>query len=131
MARISNKFLWKLATTVAGGIIGYHSATDEKDRLLYTLAGMVGGNLLGELTSGLVPEQKDTRNYNCYQGNKLVYTGICYNHRRDIRMYEHERSSKQFTHVKFGPARTRSTAILIERQRIIRMKPIYNIQHKG
>ena len=62
-------------------------------------------------------------------GKKRVYDGICAEHRVDARMNEHERAGKIFdTGITDNP-KPLSAARKLERKRIQRFTPKYNIHH--
>ena len=75
--------------------------------------------------------KNDTVNYTCYYKGRRVYEGICYGHRIDARIAEHEACGKLFDEVVVSKSKPRAKALIIERKRIFRHKPIFNIQHNS
>jgi hypothetical protein len=130
MATVKQKTWCTLLGMAVGGVTGYLLAEKEEDRLAYTLSGAALGGLGGYGFAHLLKEPCDTVNYSCFDGKKRVYEGICYEDRKEIRMSEHESNGKVFTHVHFSNTKPRSQALVIEKKRIQRHKPKYNIQHK-
>jgi len=101
----------------------------------YTLGEALGRGAIGAgtgyLLSEVVGESNDTVNYTYYNGKKRVYEGITREDRLDARIDEHERSGKKFTHVVYDDAKPRSEAIEIEKERIWKFQPKYNIHHNS
>lgn len=71
----------------------------------------------------------DTVNYSLYRKRKLVYHGIAYADRLDSRLYEHESCGKMFDDCVYDEAKPRHKAAGLERKRIAKDRPLYNIQH--
>jgi hypothetical protein len=74
-------------------------------------------------------QENDTLNYTLWCRNKLVYHGICYSDRMDIRLNEHELRGVIFDEYDHDHAEPRDKAIGLERSRIRRDRPKYNIHH--
>lgn len=70
-----------------------------------------------------------TVNYTLKRGKKVVYHGITKKNRIDQRELEHIKKGKKFTLMEYEDALPRKWALYIEKNRIKRDKPIYNIQH--
>lgn len=73
----------------------------------------------------------DTVNYTLKHNGKRVYDGISKEYRLDTRIREHNASGKIFNEVVFDGPKTNMEAANLERYRIRRFKPQYNIQHKS
>jgi len=73
--------------------------------------------------------ENDTCNYTLYHKRKLVYHGVAYEDRLDARLCEHQLSGKIFDDCVYDYARPRHKALKIERNRIKKDRPKYNIQH--
>ena len=70
-----------------------------------------------------------TVNYTLKRGKKVVYHGITKKYRINQRELEHIKKGKKFTLMEYEDALPRIWALYIEKNRIKRDKPIYNIQH--
>lgn len=122
---IQNEFR-ELLGTALGGYVGHQLAPTENVKPLTTVIGLLVGNYL---TKQLFGEPKDTVNYTLIYKGRRVYEGICYHDRKQMRRIEHLVSGKKFSSVKFDSPKERTRALNIERMRIRKYKPIYNVQH--
>lgn len=97
--------------------------------LKYQLVATVLGFFLGWKAAQRFGSANTTVNYTLYRGRKRVYEGITYFKRFPKRMQEHRKAGKRFTHVRIGRPRPRKEALSIERKRIKRFRPRYNVLH--
>jgi hypothetical protein len=118
---------------IIGGAIGVYLADKatiaENDKPLIVIGGMLLGGWMGGEISDSFSEPADTVNYTLYHKGRRVYEGICYHDRKSSRLFEHVCAGKKFTTWKFGAPITRSSALEIERKRIKKYQPFYNIHH--
>ncbi len=92
---------------------------------------LVGGTLF--LAAKLIDEifsLENTVNYSLKRLGKTVYHGICYEDRLNCRLAAHERNGKIFDECVYDHPVDRETAARIERKRIRRAWPRYNVHHK-
>ena len=134
MATKNQKLFGSIAGAAAGGAGAHYWAKnneniDEKDVIWYTLGGALLGALTGYGVACLLGSPNDTANYTHYNKKKRVYEGIAYEHRFDTRQTEHKASGKVFTRVVKDKPKTRSEALKLEKERILKYKPINNIHH--
>jgi hypothetical protein len=95
-------------------------------KLLAIFGGIyVGAAILDSLTG----EEHDTVNYTLWYKGKKVYHGICYADRLEARINEHFSSGKKFDNYTCGSSKPRSRALNLERKKIYRDIPRYNIHH--
>jgi len=128
MATKKQKKWGTILGAIAGGIITYRNTKGEEDRFLEVLAGIAAGAAGGYvLANAFGPD--DTVNYSCFHKKERVYEGICYDDRRDLRIIEHKANGKIITKVRFDKPKPRSEAVLLEKSRIKRHRPKYNIVH--
>ena len=92
-------------------------------------SGIVGG-ILGMRIQRLFEAPRNTVNYTLYRGRKRVYEGVTYFRRLPKRLDEHRQSGKRFSRVLTGKPTTRKRALAIEKKRIHKYKPRYNVAHK-
>lgn len=74
--------------------------------------------------------KRDTVIYFLRNGRKIVYVGIAYLTRAEIRIAEHRRSGKVFNRVDWSRPMPRAKALSRERQFIQTLQPRYNIQSR-
>lgn len=107
---------------------------NQKTSLGQALIGLgvvVGsGYLLASALDMLFGSSNDTVNYKLKHRGRTVYHGICYEDNLDARLNKHTSSGKKFDECVYDGAKTREHASILERTRIRRDKPKYNIQHK-
>ena len=73
----------------------------------------------------------DTVNYKLYYKKRLVYHGVTFEDRLDARLCEHEASGKVFDDCVYDDAKPRKRALNIERRKVRRDRPAYNIHHNS
>jgi hypothetical protein len=113
--------------------LGYEKAKTKNEK--YTFGKVLGRGLLGAggglLIAEIFGEPNDTVNYSLYNERKHVYEGITLDGRIDIRSAEHKKAGKKFTRIVFDNAKPRSEALDLEKKRIYRRRPKYNVQHNS
>ena len=96
------------------------------ERLLYLGGALwVTAKIIDAITA-----EHDTVNYSLYRKRQLVYHGIAYEDRLDARLNEHAKD-KKFDDCIYDHAKPRHRAAKLERKRILRDRPVYNIQHNS
>jgi hypothetical protein len=123
-----NRQLITVTGMIAGGLKAYQLTEKKENILPNVLLGVGIGGLSMHLLCIALSEPKDTVNYTCYRKRKNVYEGITYVDRKSKRVVEHKADGKKFSHVVFSRPKPRSAALLTEKRRIIKHKPLYNIQ---
>lgn len=124
---------WVCALIGAGLNIwaGHQKAKENNEE--YTGEKILGRGLLGAggglIVAEVFGEPNDTVNYSLHHKRKRVYEGIAYEDRLDMRITEHRNSGKVFSNCVFDDAKPRSEAIDLERKKITRFRPKYNVQH--
>ena len=94
------------------------------------LLAILGGIYVGaKILDGFSGEEHDTINYTLWYRGKKVYHGVCYIDRLEARINEHALSGKKFDKYTYGTAKPRSRALNVERKKIYRDIPKYNIHH--
>lgn len=88
---------------------------------------MVGG-ISGYGLATIFGTPNDTVNYTHYYKGKRVYEGVTYSDRFKKRMAEHRAKGKNFNRVLKDHPKPRVEAIKLERERIIKYRPVNNIQ---
>jgi hypothetical protein len=121
--------LWTTVGVAGGHAVGraLGNTEEEKKRYSSNLRWVGGLSALG-ISLATMPK-KDAVNYIFYQGDKRVYDGITTVDRMKIRPKEHIRGGKKFTKVCYSAPKTRNEALALERYRIKRFKPDFNIHH--
>ncbi len=91
---------------------------------------ILGGAIwLGAKVLDAITTPHDTVNYALYRKKRLVYHGVTYEDRLDMRLDEHEGCGKVFDDCVYDDAKPRRQALSLERKRIRRDKPVYNKHH--
>ena len=134
MATKNEKIIGTLISVGIGGYLAHKWATDQDDIkeeniIWYTLGGILLGGIGGYGISCLLGSPNNTVNYTHYNKGKRVYEGITYAERFDARMVEHKANGKVFTRVVKDSPKPRVEALQLEKQRILKYKPINNVQH--
>jgi hypothetical protein len=133
MATKNQKIIGLILGAVMGGVIANRKAIKNKktdsERLNKVMYGGIIGSLSGYGLSVLFGSSNDTVNYQLLRGKKGVYHGITYKERFETRKLEHIKTGKKFTSFTVGKAIPRVDALQLEKQLIIKDKPVYNIQH--
>lgn len=129
MATKKQKTWGTILGAIAGGIIAYQQSNEADNKLLKTLGGALLGGAGGYGLACVFGELDNTINYSCFYKKHRVYEGICYEDRIDARIIEHKMNGKKITHIRYDKPKPRSEAALLEKTRIKRFKPKYNIQH--
>jgi hypothetical protein len=137
MATKNEKLLGTLLGASLGGIIASkHQAeqnnnTEEPYDIWYTLKGVFLGGISGYGLASIFGSPNDTVNYTHFLKGKRVYEGITYADRFNKRMREHKANGKLFTKVIKDLPKPRIEALKLEKARIIKYRPINNIQHNS
>lgn len=134
MATKNEKIYGSIAGAAVGGTGAYLWAKNNKkikdeDVIWYAIGGILLGALSGYGLACLLGSPNDTVNYTHYNNRKRVYEGITYADRFDTRMAEHKANGKLFTRVVKDAPKPRVEALKLEKERILKYKPINNIQH--
>ncbi len=133
MATRNEKLFGSFIGVMIGGFIGSlladREGVENEDRWKYVLRGAAIGGFSGYGAACLLDSKNNTVNYQLYNGKKLVYHGITYDHRIDNRNGEHQSSGKLFTKMIVDVPKPRVEALQRERALIKRDKPKYNIQY--
>lgn len=95
----------------------------------YIIGGGVGGGAVGYVAALVLGSADDTVNYCLFKGRRPVYHGITLANRLDARKNEHLRRGLIFDKVLKDKPKARQDARLLEKKRIKKHHPIYNIQH--
>jgi hypothetical protein len=91
---------------------------------------MLGVIFLGAYAlNSYLTRDHDTVNYVLFYKNRVVYHGVCYEDRLEARLDEHERRGLIFDEYDFDHAKPRQKALLVEKRKIRRHGPKYNIHH--
>ncbi len=136
MATRNEKIIGSAISGILGGILAYNWASKkenikEENIFWYTLGGALLGGLGGYGLACLLGSPNDTVNYTHYYKGKRVYEGITYEGRFDTRMAEHKASGKTFTRIVIDAPKPRMEALRLEKERILKYRPINNIQHNS
>lgn len=126
---ILNRLLWTAAGTAVGHFAGQLMGNTEEEKKEFSKNGRVIGGLSSLGLTFVFEKQKDTVNYTLKYKGKLVYHGITRADRLDRRISEHEIAGKVFDEVKFDAPKMRAKAMNLERFRIKKHTPKYNIHH--
>lgn len=134
MATKNEKLFGSIAGAAVGGTGVYLWAKNNKkikdeDVMWYTIRGILLGALSGYGLACLLGSPNNTVNYTHYNNRKRVYEGITYIDRFDVRQAEHRTKGKVFTRVVRDIPKPRVEAMKLEKERILKYRPIYNIQH--
>lgn len=105
--------------------------TPSDEKWIYLLGAGIGGGLAGYIVAQIFGAPNDTINYSLFKKGQLVYHGITYDDRLHTRTNEHLRRGLQFDRVLKDKPKSRIDAILLERKRIKRDLPLYNIKHNS
>lgn len=136
MATKSEKIFGSIVGAAVGGTGIYLWAKNNKkikdeDIIWYAIGGLLLGVLSGYSLACLLGSPNNTVNYTHYNNRKRVYEGITYVDRFDVRQVEHRTNGKVFTRVVRDVPKPRVEALKLEKERILKYKPIYNIQHNS
>lgn len=128
----------KIVCAILGIGIGVYIADSKEPKeesnnnfnnsLWHILKGAFWGGLSGYGLAMIFGSPNDTINYTHYYNGKRVYEGITYKDRFEKRMKEHIANGKIFTKVVKDKPKPRVEAIKLEKENIIKYKPINNIQ---
>lgn len=133
MATRNQKILGTLIGGITGGLIGNEIAkrknVEQKDYWKYILGGVSIGAGSGFGLAVILGSPNDTVNYQLKQKKKVVYHGIVYDERFDARIQEHIVSGKIFTNCTRDIKKPRVEALELEKDLIVKNKPLYNIHH--
>ena len=131
MATIKEKKIGTLIGAGLGGFLAYDLAIKQKNENIFSniLKGVLYGMIGGYGITSLIGSPNNTVNYTHFNKGKAVYEGITYADRFDARMAEHRANGRVFTRVKKDNPKPRSEALKLEKERILKYKPINNIQH--
>ncbi|MFC0514620.1 hypothetical protein ACFFGT_10425 [Mucilaginibacter angelicae] len=77
----------------------------------------------------LISTSNNTVNYTLWHRNRLVYHGICYADRIQLRLNEHKRHGLIYDEYDHDYAKPREKAALLEKWLIQKDRPRYNYQH--
>jgi len=102
---------------------------EEKINYWKTIKGVLLGGISGYGLASIFGSPNDTVNYTHYYKGKRVYEGITYSDRFKDRMSEHKTNGKLFTKVIKDLPKPRCEALKLEKERIIKYRPINNIIH--
>ena len=132
-ARATKTERWVCSLLGAGINVWLGSEKAKANNEEYTFGKVLTRGLLGAgaglAVAEIFGEPNDTVNYTGYNRKKRVYEGIAFEDRIDSRITEHARDGKKFTSVVYDDAKPRSEALELERKKISRHRPKYNIQH--
>lgn len=129
--KAENRILWTLLGMGAGHLIGRAMGETEEEKQEFARRGRwIGGVGSFGLTFAF-DNPKNTVNYTLKNKGNRVYDGITKEYRLNTRTSEHKTSGKIFDEVRFDAPKTRANAENLERYRIRRFKPKYNIQHNS
>ncbi|MBV7268116.1 hypothetical protein [Winogradskyella luteola] len=131
MATKNEKIFGLLIGGFAGGIYAYIEKTKnnkEKVLLFEILPSVFFGSTCGYSLMYLFGSPDNTINYTHFYKGKRVYEGITYADRFQKRMTEHRKNGKIFSRVIKDNPKPRIEALKLEKERIIKYKPINNIQ---
>lgn len=134
MATKNEKIIGSAIGVILGGILAHKWARKqeniEADNIIwYTLGGSLLGGIGSYGLTCLFGSPNDTVNYTHFHKGKRVYEGVTYAGRFDTRMAEHKANGKVFTRVVKDTPKPRVEALKLEKERILKYKPINNIQH--
>ena len=112
---------------------GYEKSKAKNEK--YTFGKVLTRGLLGAggglMVAEIFGEPNDTVNYTLYDKREKVYEGITLENRIDKRPCEHRSAGKKFTRFVFDDAKPRSEALSLEKKRICKFRPNYNIHHNS
>lgn len=129
--RIENRILWTLLGIGVGHLVGQVIGETEEEKQEFAHRGRwIGGLSTFGITFAFDNPQENV-NYTLKHNGKRVYDGISKDYRFNTRVSEHKSSGKIFNEVVYDAPKTRLEAENLERYRIKRFKPKYNIQHNS
>lgn len=123
--KISQAIVILLVAAILGYIIGKQFGKTNEQKEDNAILGSLAMSIVGLL----IIYRSNTVNYILKKGEKTVYHGITYFERLQQRMKEHARNGKDFDSFSFGPSKPRTWALNLEKTRILRDRPVLNIQH--
>lgn len=129
--KIQNRILWTLLSIGAGHLIGRGLGKTEEEKQKFARKGRWIGGLGSFGLTFAFDKPKDMINYTLKKNGKRVYDGISKKYRLNTRVNEHEASGKFFNEVVYDTPKTILEAQKLEKYRIKRFKPKYNIQHNS
>ena len=133
MASKKEKKLGIILGSIIGLIIGVNyfkkNNSPKEHELLYLLGSILFGGFSGYFSSLLIGSPNDTVNYSLFKRKKLVYHGITYKDRLTTRCLEHRKRGLRFDNIIADKPKARIDALLLEKKKIKKHRPIYNIQH--
>lgn len=100
-----------------------------KEQWRYIIIGGLAGGTIGYLSALLLGSPDNTVNYRLFKNKKLVYHGITYKDRLIKRSLEHRKNGLKLDKILKDKPKARLDAMILEKKRIKRHRPIYNIQH--
>ena len=112
-----------------GHVMGHVIGATEDEKQKFALKGMIIVGLFFLSLSYAFGSPKNTLNYTLKNYGKIVYEGITNENRLNKRIMEHQAGGKKFNQVVTDFPKTRVEALKLEKQRIKRLKPKYNIHH--
>lgn len=127
-----------IATLIGAGLGGFiasnrqsniNEGTENANDIWHTLKGVLLGGISGYGLATIFGSPNDTVNYTHYLKSKRVYEGITYSDRFKKRMVEHKANGKLFTRVIKDNPKPRIEALKLEKERIIKYKPVNNIHY--
>jgi len=135
MATKNEKLIGLIIGAGIGGYVAYNKQIEqnlqnkEPNNLWLTLKGILVGGISGYGLATIFGSPNDTVNYTHYYKGKRVYEGITYSNRFKKRMTEHKNNGKLFSRVVKDLPKPRIEALKLEKERIIKYKPVNNIVH--
>ena len=135
MASKKEKSIGIIAGLIVGCIKAYQYCENNKisanDKWKYFVVGGSGGSVLGYYTAILLGSPNDTVNYRLLNNGKLVYHGITFEDRQKNRKIEHLKRGLIFNKMLRDKPKARLDALILEKKRIKKHRPFYNIQHNN
>jgi len=129
--KMQNKILLGLLGAGVGTLISNSVSQNPEEKKRYAINGMWVGGLGTLFIIFLMEQRQNTLNYILKHNGIRVYDGITNQSRLNKRIYEHQASGKVFNEVVCDLAKPRIDALTLEKYRITRYKPKYNVQHNS
>jgi len=130
MATKNEKIIGTLNGVAIGGYFAHKKISkQDKNNFWPTFKGALIGGIGGYGLTNIIGSPNNTVNYTLFYRGKRVYEGITYEKRFDTRMSEHKANGKKFNHSIKDTPKPRVDAENLEKKRIIKYKPVDNIQH--
>lgn len=127
--KILERLFWTAAGSIAGDLIGGMIGNTEEERQHNRVRGRWIGGGAGLTGTYVADEFEDTINYTLYNNGKRVYDGITNKDRVCKRLAEHKRDGKSFNKAVCDTPKPREQAQQLETYRIKRFKGEYNTHH--